>query len=42
MLSKKQQDWLNHLSSEKKINILPFDTGAVKIFLKLKKKYNPI
>lgn len=38
MLSKKQQDWLNHLSSEKKINILPFDPRVNKIFLKIKNK----
>ena len=38
MLSKKQQDWLNHLSSEKKINILPFDSRVNKIFLKIKNK----
>lgn len=38
MLSKKQQDWLNHLSSEKKINILPFDSRVNEIFLKVKDK----
>jgi GrpB-like predicted nucleotidyltransferase (UPF0157 family) len=38
MLSKKQKDWLNHLSSEKKINILPFDPMATEIFLKIKSK----
>lgn len=38
MLSKKQQDWLNHLSSEKKINILPFDKRVNEIFLKIKNK----
>lgn len=38
MLSKKQQDWLNHLSSEKKINIFPFDSRVNKIFLKIKDK----
>lgn len=38
MLSKKQRDWLNHLSSDKKINILPFDPKANEIFLKVKDK----
>lgn len=38
MLSKKQKDWLNHLSSEKKINILPFDPRVNEIFLKIKNK----
>ncbi len=38
MLSKKQQGWLNHLSSKKKIIILPFDTNAEKIFFKIKNK----
>lgn len=38
MLSKKQQDWLKHLSSEKKINILLFDTNTEKIFFKIKNK----
>lgn len=38
MLSKKQKDWLNHLSSDKKINILPFDPRVNKIFLKIKNK----
>lgn len=38
MLSKKQKDWLNHLSSEKKINILSFDPKVNEIFLKVKEK----
>lgn len=38
MLSKKQQDWLNHLSSDKKISILPYDSRANDIFLKVKNK----
>lgn len=38
MLSKKQQDWLNHLSSDKKITILPFDPRANEIFTKVKAK----
>lgn len=38
MLSKKQKDWLNHLSSEKKINILPFDPRVNEIFLKVRDK----
>lgn len=38
MLSKKQKDWLNHLSSDKKISIFPFDPRVNKIFLKIKNK----
>jgi len=38
MLSKKQQDWLNHLSTEKKITILPYDSRVNEIFLKIKDK----
>lgn len=38
MLSKKQKDWLNHLSSDKKITILPYDPRVNKIFLKIKDK----
>lgn len=38
MLSKKQKDWLNHLSSDKKISIFPFDLRVNKIFLKIKNK----
>lgn len=38
MLSKKQQTWLNHLSSEKKINILPYDPRVNEIFFKIKSK----
>lgn len=38
MLSKKQKDWLNHLSSKKKIAILPFDPRVNEIFLKVKNK----
>lgn len=38
MLSKKQKDWLNHLSSDKKISILPFDSRVNEIFLKIKEK----
>ena len=38
MLSNKQKDWLNHLSAEKKIKILPFDPRVNEIFLKIKDK----
>lgn len=38
MLSKKQKDWLNHLSSDKKISILPFDPRVNEIFTKVKAK----
>lgn len=38
MLSKKQQDWLNHLSSDKRIIIFPLDPRVNEIFLKIKDK----
>lgn len=38
MLSKKQQDWLNHLSTDKKITILPYDPRVNDIFKKVKIK----
>lgn len=38
MLTKKQKDWLNHLSSDKKVTIFPFDPKVNEIFLKIKNK----
>lgn len=38
MLTKKQKRWLNHLSTEKKVNVLPFDPRVDELFLKVKQK----
>ena len=38
MLTKKQRDWLNHLSSENKITIVPYDLKCHEIFSKIKIK----
>ncbi|SRR6266481_10026821 len=36
MLTPKQEDWLEHLSTEKKVCIIPFDPTAEKKFQKIK------
>src|SRR3989304_6976860 len=42
MLTKKQKIWLKHLSSEKKIVIVPFDPTAEQKFQKIKHKISTI